>query len=328
MKNKLIPPDEKANIGNELFVAEVDSEGNPTRWTYKYSEIPDPLAPILGKDISELTYDEIAIIVRAGRAEEKFKIGDQIVTTYTATNGTQYEMPFDVVAFREIELENGNKVPGMIIQSHYATVESMQFDAKEPYSTNDDVKKYGWNRWSYSGIRQWLNSDKEKGQWWIRAHANDIAPAEAGTYNGFMKGLPIDFLNMLKPTKHETALNYVYPSGSIDTYVYDTTYDVFFIPSLKEEHCRHINLWDGSGREGTGWEYWIQRKGSTPQDYGVAYTNAIRYSLSDKSTAKIVWLRSAYRPNSYMGYVFHTAGNLNNGYSYGSYASAPACVIC
>lgn len=63
-------PDEPAEVGNQLYVAEIDEDGKPTKWTYSEPEPPDPLAPIMDKDISELTYDEIAMIVRAGRAEE------------------------------------------------------------------------------------------------------------------------------------------------------------------------------------------------------------------------------------------------------------------
>lgn len=295
--------------------------------------LTDPLIPIMDKDIADLTYNEIAMVVRAGKAEEKFKIGDQIITKYTATDGTQYEMPWDVVAFRESELEDGSVVPGMIIQSHYASVEDMQFDAPEPSSSDSNVKSYGWNRWSYSGVRQWLNSSANKGAWWSSTHSGDVAPTQHGTYNGFMKGFSADFISMLKKTKHETALNYVYPSGSASIYVYDTTYDTFFLPSMREEHCQYSsqpNRWDGSDKEGTDWEYWVQRKGDTPQDYGSSYanTNAIRYSLTDRSTAKVVWLRSAYR--SYSNYEFgvYTTGSVSNFSSSSSYGVAPACVIC
>lgn len=293
--------------------------------------LTDPLAPIMDKDIADLTYDEIAMIVRAGRAEEKFNVGDQIVTKYTATDGTQYDMPFDVVAFREVELEDASTVPGMIIQSHYASVEDMQFDAAEPSSSNSDVRSYGWNRWMYSNIRQWLNSDKAKGLWWTSAHSTDAAPSNLSTVNGFMKGLSTDFINMLKKTKHETALNYVYPSGSASSYVYDVTYDVFFLPSVMEEHYKYDanpTYWDGSGREGTAWEYWVQRKGSTPIEYGTADNNSIRYSLADKTTAKVIWLRSAYRYYSRYEFYVNTAGYLYSNNSYSSRGVAPACVIC
>ena len=323
-------PDETPDIGDELWVAEVDENGKPTRWTY---ENPDPLAPIMDKDIADLTYDEIAMIVRAGRAQEKFKIGDQIVTKYTDTSGNQYDMPFDVVAFRNVELEDNSTVPGMIIQSHYATVEDMQFDTKEPSSSDAVVKYYGWNRWSYSNIRQWLNSDKEKGLWWSAAHSTDVAPNNLSTVNGFMKGLPTDFINMLKPTKHEIALSYRYPSGSESTYVYDITYDVFFLPSLKEEHFKFSSqptYWDGSDKEGSTWEYWVSRKGETPQDFGSSYTdtNAIRYSLTDKSTAKNVWLRSAVRNSSTSEFYVNLTGYCSDRTSNSISGCSPVCIIC
>lgn len=301
-----------------------------------FEEFPDLIRKI-GEPIdpSKLTYDEIADIVRSGKAEEVFKIGDQIMTTYTDTDGNRYDMPFDVVAFREVELEDASKVPGMIIQSHYATVEDMEFDAPEPLSSNSEVKSSGWSRWMYSGIRQWLNSDANKGSWWTSTHTGDVAPTQLSSVNGFMKGLPTDFLNMLKPTKHETALSYLYPSGTASTYVYDTTYDVFFLPSLKEEHFKYSSqpaYWDGSNKEGSTWEFWVLRKGSTAQDIGLSYanTNAIRYSLSDRSTAKNVWLRSTRRGKACSEWSVGMAG------SYGSadchltsnFGCAPACVIC
>ena len=295
--------------------------------------LTDPLAPIMDKDISELSYVEIAMIVRAGKAEEKFKIGDQIVTKYTATNGVQYDMPFDVVAFRNVELDDNSTVPGMVIQSHYATIEAIQFDAPEPSSSNSDVKGHGWNRWMYSGVRQWLNSDADKGSWWTSTHTGDVAPSQLSSFNGFMKGFPVEFINMLKPTKHETALNYVYPSGSASTYVYDTTYDIFFLPSLKEEHFKwrqYPTYWDESDREGSTWEYWVQRKGSTPQDYGTPYinTNSIRYSLADKTIARFVWLRSAYRSISYYEFNVSKQGYYDGLGSDNELCCAPAAVIC
>lgn len=327
------PNDETARIGQSLYVAEVDEDGKPTKWTYSDPEPPDPLAPIMDKDISELTYDEIAIIVRAGRAEEKFHIGDQIITKYTDTSGTQYDMPFDVVAFRDVELEDNSTVPGMIIQSHYATVENMQFDAPEPSSSDSNIQSYGWNRWMYSGVRQWLNSSANKGAWWKSTHSDDIAPSQLSSINGFMKGFSTDFINMLKKTKHETALNYIYPSGSETVYVYDTTYDTFFLPSLKEEHFRSANFpnrYDDSDREGSTWEYWIQRKGETAQDFSPSYadTSAIRYSLADRSTAKNVWLRSASRSSSHYEFYVVTGGYCGTSGSSISFYCAPACVIC
>lgn len=322
--SNVVKAPQTAKVGQILAVKTVGEDGKPSEW-----ECVD--APS-GIDISMLPYSQIANIVRMGKAEQYFKIGDQIITTYTDTDGNKYVMPWDVVAFRTVELENGSKVPGMIIQSHYATVESIDFDAPESNSSDQAASIWGWNRWSYSGIRQWLNSSANKGSWWTSTHDGDVAPSQLSSVNGFMKGLPADFIGMLNKTKHETALNYKYPSGSETTYVYDTTYDTFFLPSLKEEHYQYSqypNYWDGSDKEGSTWEYWIQRKGETAQDYDLANTNAIRYSLADKTTAKVVCLRSANRHTSYYNFIVI----VNGGLSYIGSAStsrwcAPACVIC
>lgn len=67
-----------------------------------------------------------------------------------------------------------------------------QFDSPENDSTNPNPitarKSNGNNRWAYSNIRQWLNSDGESGAWYIAQHDYDVAPnykTEAGFLNGF-----------------------------------------------------------------------------------------------------------------------------------------------
>lgn len=292
----------------------------------------------------DLTYEQIAQIVRSGQAKKYFKVGDQIAVKYTATNGTEYDMPFDVVDFKDVTLENGNVVPGMIIQSHYATLEAVQFDAAEVDRPEEEdylgqIKQYGYNRWSQSGYRQWLNSANEKGDWWTAQNDYDVAPSQHSSVNGFMHGLPADFVAMLKPVKVETCLNYRYPSGSSGTYVYDTTYDTFFPASREEEY---IVANEPNHREGTAWQYWKDRlaeeaeeKGeSLPQatyasaDVTHALTSHIRYALENHSSAQVCRLRSANRANAntvwYVystGYVYYYAANY-------SVRCAPACVIC
>ena len=65
------------------------------------------------------TLQEIAEIVRRGEAPNVFTVGDQILVKWN--NGTQdYILPFDIVHFDDVELQDGETVPGMFIQSHYA----------------------------------------------------------------------------------------------------------------------------------------------------------------------------------------------------------------
>lgn len=77
----------------------------------------------------DLTYAQISEIVKAGRADKYFKIGDQIMVKWN--DGTnEHELPWDIVHFGDVELQGGDIVPGMFIQSHYA-MQDVQFDASE-----------------------------------------------------------------------------------------------------------------------------------------------------------------------------------------------------
>lgn len=46
-------------------------------------------------------------------------------------------------------------------------------------------KNQGNNRWAYSNIRQWLNSDAVAGEWYTPQHEYDVAPSYK-TWNGFL----------------------------------------------------------------------------------------------------------------------------------------------
>lgn len=72
---------------------------------------------------------EIHRIVQAGEAPLVFSIGDQLMLNYN--DGTNsYVLPWDIVHFGNVELQDGETVPGMFLQSHYA-MQGVQFDASE-----------------------------------------------------------------------------------------------------------------------------------------------------------------------------------------------------
>lgn len=375
------------------------------------------------------TLNEIHEIVRAGEAANVFSIGDQIMANYN--NGTtDYVLPFDIVHFGDVELQDGETVPGMFIQSHYA-MQPVAFDGNEAFYVNFDGtdyadlpagtyhftmgnswgsnvvagkvyqftttqagkvfqfgtasstigglpdqnpanwrvlvyssisstevlervtltegsggtdlgtlssstkysttginnmqrSAYGYNRWSQSAMRQFLNSSAAAGGWWTSENPFDRPPDQLATLRGFMAGFDEGFLNILKPVKVRTALNTVSDS-EIGTY--EDTYDTFFPASLEQEYI----VPQLANTEGEYWEYWKRRLGLTsPQAQGAAGTNAahIRYAYDAKTSAQYCRLRSAGRGAAcYAWYVGYT------GYAYYSYAAlasrcAPACVIC
>jgi hypothetical protein len=285
----------------------------------------------------DLTYEEISRIVRSGGAADVFTIGDQIVTTYTATDGTQYAMPFDIVSFEDVTLAGGAVVPGMIIQSHYATVEGIQFDAAEPDNTlgadgaiDYKVAPNGYNRYSESGIRAWLNSKAKAGEWFeptferngetVTRREADVAPRELNLYNGFMAGFPDEFLAILKNVKVTTSTNTVTDDG-----VLDTTYDMFFLPSL-ENICVYPEATEGT--EGGNWDYWVQRVGTTKRPTNQAFPRGITYAIENHTSAQRVRLRSAHRNFSYDTWHISTGGGPGDHSATYSHRCTPACVIC
>lgn len=87
------------------------------------------------------TLQEIHRIVQAGEAQGVFGIGDQIMLNYN--DGAQdYVLPWDIVHFGDVELADGETVPGMYLQSHYA-MEACQFDGNEAFYVADEALPVG-----------------------------------------------------------------------------------------------------------------------------------------------------------------------------------------
>lgn len=374
--------------------------------------------------------NEIHRIVQSGEAPNVFGIGDQLMLNYN--DGSQsYVLPWDIVHFGNVELQDGEIVPGMYLQSHYA-MQGVQFDASEaiyvataamapgtyyftigtnwgshchagtsysftttkeiptggqivvgnnndfytwgapdvapenwrvhtfanansitPLDTNLELTvgntgtdlgtvasniaygntnpnnlqraAYGYNRWSQSGIRQWLNSGAAAGEWWAAKNVFDRPPQQLSSTRGFMAGFDDALLSIIKPVKVTTALNTVTDSA-IGTS--EDTYDTFFSASLEQEYI----VPQLAGVEGEYWEYWKQRLGlSSPQVVGSEGTNPyhIRYAYNAKTSAQAVRVRSAYRGGACYTWSVTSAGHAG---SYGSATTAPrpapACVIC
>ena len=178
---------------------------------------------------------------------------------------------------------------------------------------------YGWNRWKTSAIRQWLNSNKTKGNWWTAQDEWDVAPDQLATKDGFLCGMPEALLKNIKAVKITTYTNTVQDGGEADI-----TYDKVFLPSLQE---MHINP-QISG-EGETWDYWLRasQQAAPLAQYGT-YPQMITYAVENHTSAQYVRLRSASRGGASNTWYVNASG-----YVYGSYASnalrcAPACVIC
>jgi len=370
--------------------------------------------------MAELTTNlaEIHELVRSGVAQELLDYGDRVNVAWKDTEANQEHVaPHNVVHFGDVELEDGEIIPGMFLQWHYCTPYGIPFDApealyyasaelpagtynftiettwskalagtyqftltqaipaggqvgpiaqiadKEPstwtvttYTGPTDTTGietvavtsgsagtslgtlkpagdgnmnsihrvgYGYNRWSQSAIRQWLNSAAGPGAWWTPQNNWDRPPAEAATKSGFLAGYGEDFLACIKPVKVVTALNTVTDSGDGTT---ETTFDKIFLPSLQQIYTEP-QLADV---EGDAWEYWKRALGLTAysQHNPAVYEVYKTYAINAKTSAQNCRLRSAGRGYASNAWTVYAGGYVGSNYASNAYRCAPACVIC
>lgn len=162
---------------------------------------------------------------------------------------------------------------------------------------------YGWNRWKTSALRQYLNSNKPKGQWWTPQDAWDVCPDQLASKDGFLCGMPEKMLNCLKKVKVVTYANIVNDKGEEDI-----TYDYVTLPSLSQMSIKtHIS---GEGNVHT---YWKRRSGrTTPCEWWTDYPNMIEYSVANKTSPQNVCLRSASKAATCRGWNVTDSGLIND----------------
>ena len=184
---------------------------------------------------------------------------------------------------------------------------------------------YGYNRYSQSAIRQWLNSDAAAGSWWTAQNGWDRPPAQATTVRGFLAGASAEFLQIIKPVDVVTAINTV--EGSAETY--ETTQDRIFLPSLQEMYIAP-QLAD---TEGIDWDYYkeLAEEADLPGKFqqGQTYPILKTYRISSKASAVIARLRSAYRGYASSAWCVYASGYVYNTGAGACYAfsGSPACII-
>ena len=224
--------------------------------------------------------------------------------------------------------DGGTRYKLLVEGTDYAVGDSIPTSKVYYHSSIKDntgyIVNYGYNRWSHSALRQFLNSNKGVNEWWTAQHLGDVAPDQLATKAGFMTGFDEEFLSCLKPIKVTTALNTV-----TDTEIGTTedTFDTFFLPSLEQIYAKP----QLAGVEGEPFEYWRLAVGKTEPN-GWYDTNInpayITYALDAKTSAQYVRLRSASRYHSYHTWNQYSTGNINSLNAYYAIRFAPVCAIC
>ena len=204
------------------------------------------------------------------------------------------------------------------------------FDAKEPNSPDSIRQGYGNNRYLYSNLLQWLNSDAGAGEWYSAKHGADQKPDSANVWQyqnvavnpydtqaGFMNGFTTDFKNSLLTVTKRTA------KSSVDGGGFEDVQSKFFLLSTTEVGLANEN----SIAEGSMYSLFSDSSKRVMVLTTECANNSVGYTITAGS-ARHWWLRTPVSSNSYLVRIVYANGSLSNdGALAGSIGLAPACAI-
>lgn len=166
------------------------------------------------KSIAKVDYKDRTGQVLLG----SLKAGDTIV--FGTYNGVKIKWTI----FDTLDKEKGFITIGSVA----SPAGRMAFDQPENASGNPNPisqrKSYGNNRYYLSNIRQWLNSNKPKNEWWTASHDYDTAPSYK-SWNGFMYEISDYEKSIIVPKSVKCILDTNDGGGS------ETMTDYFFLCS-------------------------------------------------------------------------------------------------
>lgn len=184
------------------------------------------------------------------------------------------------------------------------------FDGKEANNTDSNRKSYGNNRWIYSNIRLWLNSDKES--WYSAQHSTDVAPSSGiVSYNPYdsENGFLTNFSENMKEAILDTTITVC--KATVDGGGTETCTDKVFCPS-----CTEVGL-AGDQTCGTLMEAFVDNTSRIMTPTAEAVANSDYTSTSFKvGSGWYWWLRDAYASISYYVRNVYSSGTLRNNYAY------------
>lgn len=303
------------------------------------------------------TWDAIQLDAKTMTLEElavKYPIGTIFNSTYTY-NGTEYDMPWRVVAHRKVTKQDGYKHNAILIQSKYATIEDIQIDETEGIITDDVTAQDGYYYCGKSGDTFTM----------LAVSAGDTIPYS--DYDSVLKGIINDSraykdgYNRYKISAARQWLNSSARSGEwwtsqhygnnapsqltkikgfmagltsdflavidpiliktvannvTDGRVIDETYDRFFIPSVEEMY----GISQVPGEEGSYFPYWKDAMGLSEPINGASDARLIKKINAPDGDPVTVWLRSASQ-NDFQNWYVHRQGTL--GYFYRPAVNCP-----
>lgn len=206
-------------------------------------------------------------------------------------------------------------------------IQLMCFDAKEASNSNSDRQSYGNNRYLYSNLLQWLNSNAAAGAWYSAQHSADAAPTNANVYSnyneydawaGFLAMLEPKFVAELLDTTQTVVRNTVTDGGS-----YETVTSKMFLASTTEVGLANEN----SIAEGSLLALFSNDASRVAYPTSECVSNS-EYTNTNFATSKgwYWWLRTPYSSRAYGVRYVSSGGSLSYGSAfYGVWGVRPLC---
>lgn len=180
---------------------------------------------------------------------------------------------------------------------------------------------YGDNRYATSAIRQYLNSDKPKGEWWTAQTKWDIAPDQLSQIDGYLCGMDPELLAVLQPVKVVTYCNTVTATGQKQ--VKDITYDKVTLISLEQMYIE-----PQAAGEGEAHEYYKELNGTAKKfQWWQTYEILKTFAVENPTSPQFVRLRSAFRGSAFDTWFVYSSGYVSTNNASGAYRPAPLMFI-
>ena len=174
---------------------------------------------------------------------------------------------------------------------------------------------FGSDNYSQSALRQWLNSAAAAGDLWAPTNKFDRPPTWKATHNGFLHGLPAEFLEVVQPAVIPCRTNSTFEVDSLDGTVFaiNQVYnleDKFFVASRSEIY----GTWDNANlKDGELLAYYNN------------VSNAERIKYDEVGLARVIWLRTVVPTYAYHVRLTNASGLLSG---QGANATPPVIPFC
>lgn len=321
-----------------------------------YSSVTKTTSANVVVNVTDPDFDAIHALIAAGTAEATYPVGSRLNVQYSENGGTTtYTMPLLVMDYRQVEIEGGTTVNGMVIQPEFTTIVTQRYsgviDAVSlTASSGETVALDGYYYYSSSNvplnyqpgdtldfstyptiIKSSYNVDTAAKMSSLRsygdrrwAYSNARSWLE-NTYKGYYS---TSFTNHLGKVKVTTVDDTYVWSGAVRD-----TYDYFYLPSNVELLAGVVSgtnyTQNQVNNEGTVLQYYVDAAGtSTPSMNATAQNSARRKAaINAQTTYQNFWTRSVHSSSQTYEWLVLASGRVYYGNADSAYRLSPLAVL-